>query len=334
MTEDCLSTSHLKPALSPSVASGPEWPWIRPHLLQADNVTMGEHDSDQRIRLVVMGGGSAGKTAIVKRFLFNTFDEKYRSTVEDLYYREYDVGTATIKVDILDTAGDLQFPAMRRLSIATANAFLLVYAVDSHDSFAAVKQCFEEIREHRSDFQEIPTVVVGNKTDLFQHSGGVGGGGGGTRHQAVRKEDVAEWVYCEIPRMRVKVMECSAKTSANVMDVFRGFLQLARFPPRPDGGGGLKRRSSEYGSSGGRAERRPSPSPLREGSREQQGGGGGGGGSVVVKAPSEGGVTMLEAPSPQRLKPRSRSLIRRSSKKTSKLGSHGNVASGDDCSPS
>lgn len=56
-------------------------------------------------------------------------------------------------MDILDTSGDMQFPAMRRLSIATAHAFLLVYATTSGPSFGCVKQCFEEIREQRADFQ-------------------------------------------------------------------------------------------------------------------------------------------------------------------------------------
>lgn len=47
----------------------------------------------------------------------------------------------------------MQFPAMRRLSIATAHAFLLVYATTSAPSFGCVKQCFEEIREQREDYQ-------------------------------------------------------------------------------------------------------------------------------------------------------------------------------------
>jgi GTPase SAR1 family protein len=60
---------------------------------------------------------------------------------------------ASVQVDILDTSGDMQFPAMRRLSIATAHAFLLVYSVTSAPSLISVKQCFEEIREQRADYQ-------------------------------------------------------------------------------------------------------------------------------------------------------------------------------------
>ncbi|GIY17538.1 GTP-binding protein Rhes [Caerostris darwini] len=98
---------------------------------------------EYRIRLVTLGGGGTGKSSIVKRFLFNSFCEKHRPTVEDLYCREFDLESMTLKVDILDTAGDFQFPAMRRLSIATAHAFLLVYSIDSAESFRIVKDCFQ-----------------------------------------------------------------------------------------------------------------------------------------------------------------------------------------------
>lgn len=59
----------------------------------------------ERIRLVILGGQGVGKSCLVKRFLFNTYCNKYRSTVEDLYNKEYDLGHMTLKVDILDTAG-------------------------------------------------------------------------------------------------------------------------------------------------------------------------------------------------------------------------------------
>lgn len=52
----------------------------------------------ERIRLVLLGGAGVGKSSILKRFLFKTYTDKYRATVEDLYNREYDLGGVTLKV--------------------------------------------------------------------------------------------------------------------------------------------------------------------------------------------------------------------------------------------
>ena len=70
--------------------------------------------SDCRFRVVVMGDSYVGKSSIVKRFLSGTFVTHYVATVEDLYSQDFEVGGTCLKVDILDTAGDAQFPAMRR----------------------------------------------------------------------------------------------------------------------------------------------------------------------------------------------------------------------------
>lgn len=144
----------------------------------------------ERIRLVTLGGPRVGKSAVLKRFLFNTFAEKYKPTVEDLYSKEYDFGSITLKVDILDTAGDLQFPAMRRLSIATAHAFLLVYAIDNLASFDVVKGCFQEIQEQRADFQDIPIVIAGNKMDVELTS------------VEVEFDDVSDWMSSHMPILK------------------------------------------------------------------------------------------------------------------------------------
>ena len=71
---------------------------------------MGEH----RLRLVVFGDSYVGKSTIIKRFLTGKFETNYAATVEDLYSRDFEIGNTSLKVDILDTAGDAQFPAMRR----------------------------------------------------------------------------------------------------------------------------------------------------------------------------------------------------------------------------
>ncbi|XP_021963060.2 GTP-binding protein Di-Ras2 [Folsomia candida] len=276
----------------------------------------------ERIRVVILGGPKVGKSAIVKRFLFNTFQEKYKPTVEDLYSKEYDMGPITLKVDILDTAGDQEFPAMRRLSIATAHAFLLVYSIDDLASFEVVKTCFQEIQEQRADFQEIPIVIAGNKMDVEL-----------TRVE-VEFDDVSDWISSHMPILKAKIMECSAKTGGNVREVFRTFLHLAKIPLRQeseegDCGSGLRRRLSAHVTSGSKSKNRsPSnattptqtqpPSPIY-------------GRSSGVNTPTKGPASPSNMPkqSPQflapdnpfpfdRNKPRSRSLIRRCSKKVKK----------------
>ena len=76
---------------------------------------------------------------------------------------DYHVGQSTIKVDILDTAGNLEFPAMRRLSISSAHAFLLVYSIDDKDSFEEVRQLWSQIRQQRTGALDLPCVIAGNK---------------------------------------------------------------------------------------------------------------------------------------------------------------------------
>ncbi|XP_058803890.1 GTP-binding protein Di-Ras2 isoform X2 [Phymastichus coffea] len=250
---------------------------------------MADHE---RIRLVVLGGASVGKSAIIRRLLGQGFSDRYRATVEDLYSRECILGTLTIKVDLLDTAGDQQFPAMRRLSIATAHAFLLVYSTCSLASFECVKRCFEEVREQRADFQEVPIVIAGNKLDLS------------LAHREVPIEDVSEWLYCELPKLRAKVIECSAKDDYNIKEVFRCFVTLSRIVPKNPTGetdeSGLRRRCSAYGS---RSTRPGSPSHSGSPGSPKQ----------VLAAQGSSVVAVAEE---VKSKPRSRSLIRRASRKT------------------
>ena len=69
-------------------------------------------------------------------------------------------------MDLLDTAGNIAFPAMRRLSITTAHGFVLVFSITSQASFLDVQKLWTQIKEERSNYQDIPCVLVGAMTDL------------------------------------------------------------------------------------------------------------------------------------------------------------------------
>ncbi|GIY55378.1 uncharacterized protein CDAR_371, partial [Caerostris darwini] len=52
--------------------------------------SMGD-ESECHFRLVSLGGAAVGKSSILKRFLFGTYCDRHRPTVEDLYSREFDI---------------------------------------------------------------------------------------------------------------------------------------------------------------------------------------------------------------------------------------------------
>lgn len=87
-------------------------------------------------RIVVFGAARVGKSSIIRQFLFDDFKKKYSKTVEDFYVVQYNlINDASLTLEIVDTAGYYEFPAMRQLAISTGDAFLLVYAVNDANSW-------------------------------------------------------------------------------------------------------------------------------------------------------------------------------------------------------
>jgi len=169
---------------------------------------------EQRHRVVLLGAGAVGKSSILSRFLHGKFDKLHRATVDDLHCRDYNVDGTCMMVDFLDTAGDHSFPAMRRLSISTAHAFILVYALDNVQSLAEVKQLWEQICECRDHPHDMPVVVVGNKCDA---------------ERLIDEDDVSAWAeQASLPQSAL--LECSAKQDNGVVAIFERLLKQANMP--------------------------------------------------------------------------------------------------------
>nr|XP_015921961.1 ras-related protein Rap-1b-like [Parasteatoda tepidariorum]XP_015921962.1 ras-related protein Rap-1b-like [Parasteatoda tepidariorum]XP_015921963.1 ras-related protein Rap-1b-like [Parasteatoda tepidariorum] len=163
-------------------------------------------------RLVLMGAAHVGKTAIVHQFLYEHFPTEYIPTIEELYRGEYDVGNTGLVLDILDTSGTYEFPAMRKLAVDTGDAFILVYAINDAESFEEVRRLKELLLEHKPS--EAPIVVVGNKCDLEK--------------QRVVQKEVADTIVAIDWENRF--VESSAKDNINIVRIFKEILTQANFP--------------------------------------------------------------------------------------------------------
>lgn len=69
-------------------------------------------------------------------------------------------------LQITDTTGSHQFPAMQRLSVSKGHAFVLVYSVTSKQSLEELGPIIMMLKEVKGDqLADAPIMLVGNKKD-------------------------------------------------------------------------------------------------------------------------------------------------------------------------
>ena len=75
----------------------------------------------------------------------NSFIDEYDPTIEDSYRKQVVVDGETCLLDILDTAGQEEYSAMRDQYMRTGEGFLCVFAVNNIKSFEDIKQYREQV---------------------------------------------------------------------------------------------------------------------------------------------------------------------------------------------
>lgn len=126
-------------------------------------------------KIVVLGAGGVGKSALTIRLINGNWLEEYDPTIEDSYRKkvaiDYNGEKRTTLIDILDTAGQEEFNAMQDQWMREGKGFLLVYSCDSKQSFEEIKTLRKKILRCRDDGKDnsntfVPMVIAGNKCDL------------------------------------------------------------------------------------------------------------------------------------------------------------------------
>ena len=182
--------------------------------------SQGRRQMKDKYRIVVMGAARVGKTCLVSRFLYHDFVSQYKATVEEFHQGEYEINGRPLTLDVLDTAGSYEFPAMRDLSIATGDAFILVYSLEDEQSFERVRELRQQILDAKQTSAQgqkaadTPIVIVGNKADLDSPNLSP------TQRATVESTVSIDWGHGYV--------EASAKDDINVRAVFKELLTQAK----------------------------------------------------------------------------------------------------------
>ncbi|KAK7014483.1 hypothetical protein VNI00_019326 [Paramarasmius palmivorus] len=134
-------------------------------------------------------------------------DQTYDPTIEDSYRKQTVLDGRMCYIEIIDTAGQEEYSALRDLWIRQAEGFVLVYSVASRDSFDRI----EGFRRSLYSVKRPIFALAGNQADRVNER----------EVSQVDGEDLARNYGCEY-------VETSAKTGENVEDVFFGLARRLR----------------------------------------------------------------------------------------------------------
>jgi len=206
-------------------------------------------------KLVVLGDGGVGKTALTIQLCLQHFVETYDPTIEDSYRKQVVIDGQPCMLEVLDTAGQEEYTALRDQWIRDGEGFVLVYSISSRSSFGRIKRFHHQIQRVKESVASspsypgsplavansqmpVPIMLVGNKSDRV------------TEREVSTQEGhaLARELGCEF-------VEASAKNCINVEKAFYDVVRILRRQrqqaARPAAGAGGRNRTGN-GDIGGR----------------------------------------------------------------------------------
>ena len=118
----------------------------------------------EKFKIVFLGDICVGKTSLVTRFMYDSFDRKYKSTVGiDFFCKTVTIGDTSVKLQLWDTAGQERFRSLLSGYIRDSAVAIVCFDVSNKESFIDIEKWVKDVRMERMDMATL--IIVGNKTD-------------------------------------------------------------------------------------------------------------------------------------------------------------------------
>lgn len=170
-----------------------------------------------KFKLVLLGDIYVGKTSIINRFMYDSFDSNYQATIGiDFLSKTLYLEDRTIRLQLWDTAGQERFRSLIPNYIRDLSVAVIVFDVTNAQTFENLDRWVDDVTNQRGDGALI--VIVANKIDKEEERCV-------TTEQGQSKAKAHNSMYVEV----------SAKTGDSIKLLFK---KIASELPNPDKQGG------------------------------------------------------------------------------------------------
>ncbi|XP_068445572.1 ras-related protein Rab-41 isoform X5 [Clinocottus analis] len=157
----------------------------------------------RKFKLVFLGEQSVGKTSLITRFMYDSFDNTYQATIGiDFLSKTMYLEDRTVRLQLWDTAGQERFRSLIPSYIRDSTIAVVVYDITNLNSFQQTSKWIDDVRTERGS--DVIIMLVGNKTDL-----------------ADKRQVSVEAAERKARELNVMYIETSAKAGYNVKQLFR-----------------------------------------------------------------------------------------------------------------
>ena len=160
------------------------------------------NNSNWIFKVIVAGAGGVGKTALIDRYVNDSFVEDHKMTIGAQFsIKDVTIDTGeTIRQQLWDFAGEQRFRFILGDYCKGASGAFICYDITDYTTFEQIPEWLTIIRKNAG---MIPIILVGNKYDLENHE--------------VEQETADQ--YAEAAKCLMNVF-CSSKLDLNVDEMF------------------------------------------------------------------------------------------------------------------
>lgn len=116
-------------------------------------------------KIILVGDGNVGKTALMNQFVHKKFSENYKPSIgSDFLTKRVDGYGEIGYLQIWDTAGQERFQSLSSYYYKDASLIIFVFDVTNQQSFYNIKDLIAIVNYYLEE-RDVPFVLVGNKVD-------------------------------------------------------------------------------------------------------------------------------------------------------------------------